>query len=139
MRSAVPVFFSVKGDDVEVPVVKLPNAMLVGVTEICGVARTPVPESATGATALAELLVAVTLPVTAPPVVGANCTLPAAEAPGASVSGSVKPVTLKPAPVTANCETVSVAVPLLRRVSACVLVVPVVTLANAMLVGVMAS
>ena len=34
LRSAVPVFFSVKDADVEVPVVMLPNGMLVGVTDI---------------------------------------------------------------------------------------------------------
>ena len=85
------------------------------------------------------MLVAVTLPVTAPAVVGANTTLPAAVADGASVSGKVNPVTVKPAPFAVNCETVRLAVPLLRSVRVCVLVVPVVTLANAMLVGVMAS
>jgi hypothetical protein len=78
----------------------------------------------------------VTLPVTAPAVVGAKRTLPATLAPGASVKGRVKPVTLNPAPVTDNCETVKVAVPLFRSVSGCVLVVPVVTLENARLVGV---
>jgi hypothetical protein len=62
--------------------------------------------------------------------------VPAALAPGASVKGRVKPVTLNPAPVTDNCETFKVAVPLLRSVSGCVLVVPVVTLAKATLVGV---
>lgn len=135
----MPVFLSVRGADELLPVVTSPKAMLVGVTDICGVAATPVPDRATGGTAVAESLATVTLPVTAPAVVGANLTFPTAVVPGVSVSGRIKPETLKPDPVAVSAVTCRSAVPLFRRVNCCVPDDPVVTLPNDMLVGVIAS
>jgi hypothetical protein len=129
----VPELVSVKGRAEVVPVFTLPNAMLVGLTESCG--AIPVPVTDTGETAVDELLVKLTLPVTLPLAVGANFTEPATLAPAAMFRGSVKPETETPAPDGVMAETVRAAVPVLRSVSACVEDVPVVTLPNAIEVG----
>jgi hypothetical protein len=75
-----------------VPVVMLPNVMLVGVMATCG--ETPVPLSVIGEVPVPELLVNATEPVTAPALAGANTTDPAVLCPAARVSGRVNPVTL---------------------------------------------
>jgi len=59
--------------------------------------------------------------------------------PGAMLSGTVSPVVLKPAPVTAAEEIVRVAVPLFARLMVCELFDPVTTLPNAAVDGVAAS
>ena len=87
-----------------------------------------------GAVAVAELLVMVTLPVTLPPEVGAKRMVPAKLAPALMVSGRVKPEIEKPVPETVMAETVRVAAPVLRNMSAWLEVAPVLTLPNAILV-----
>ena len=57
-------------------------------------------------------LIIVTEPVAAPAEVGAYCTLNVLAAPGASVSGTWAPLTLKPEPVAVTWETVRLALPL---------------------------
>jgi hypothetical protein len=95
----------------------LPKTIEFGVTEICGVAATAVPESATGGAAEAESLVNVRLPLTAPAAVGVKTTLPLEEVPGVRVRGRPNPLVLYPAPTTASAVTWRSAVPLLRMVS----------------------
>jgi hypothetical protein len=76
----------------------------------------------------------VTLPVTLPVAVGAKRMVPEKLDPAAMVRGRVKPDKEKPAPEMVIAETVRVAVPVLRNMSAWLAVAPVPTLPNAMLV-----
>jgi len=74
------------------------------------------------------LLVTVTLPERLPALAGSNVTLNEVACPAASVSGTVKPVALNPAPLSLICERVTLALPLLVTVTLCVVLVPVVML-----------
>jgi len=62
------------------------------------------------------------------PVVGAKVTVKVVLAPAAKVSGNVGPVTLKPNPLTVVWVMFTLPVPVLVRVTVCVLVVPTLTL-----------
>src|SRR5262245_57257593 len=76
-----------------------------------------------------------TLPVTAPAAVGANLTENVTVCEGLRVTGNVRPVTVKPVPVTLACEMVTFCPPVLVRVSDRVALLPTVTLPNERLVG----
>src|SRR5262249_4735942 len=75
-------------------------------------------------------LVIASEPVTAPAVLGAKLTCNAMDWPAGNVTGTVTPLTLKPAPLTASCETFKSAVPEFLSVTACVLVPLTKTLPN---------
>lgn len=92
-----------------------------------GEAAAPVPDRETVAGVFEALLTRDTLPVTLVEVVGANFTWNVALCPAASVAGSVRPLMLKPVPVTVACEMVTLAV-LAVTVTFCVLLLPTVTL-----------
>lgn len=109
-----PLFVIVSDRDLLVPVVTFPKLRDVEATEIApGV--TPVPESAT--LALPVLEVMLTLPLAAPVAVGANETEKLADCPAFSVTGRARPVTLYPAPVAETADTVTAVPPLLVIVS----------------------
>jgi len=59
--------------------------------------------------------------------------------PACKVIGVVMPVMLKPAPVAATCEMVTLAFPVFVRVTGCLLLLPTGMLPNAMLVGLAAK
>lgn len=88
---------------------------------------------------LEVLLISERLPDALPVTVGANCTLRLLDCPAESVSGRVCPVVVKPAPLTAAWETVKLPVPVLLKVTICVLAVPTSTSPKAILLGVMLS
>ncbi len=67
-----------------------------------------------------ELLVIVNCPVTAPAVVGSNCTVSVAVWLGVKVSGKVAPETVKPVPITVAALTVTDAVPVEVKITDCV-------------------
>ena len=73
-------------------------------------------------------LAMLTVPLLLPPEVGANITLKFVLCPGARLSGRVNPDTLKPAPETEACETVTVEPPELVSDSGWVWLVPTGTL-----------
>ncbi len=102
-----------------VPTPILPNERLVGLTERVTEAATPVPVKATALGELGALLEMLTLPDSAPAVVGANRTLKVALAPAAMVAGAFKPLTLYPAPLADTCAIVSAAVPVFVTVKLC--------------------
>src|SRR2546427_170839 len=70
-----------------------------------------------------------------PVAVGANCTLKALDCPGGRVSGKVSPLMLKPGPVAPPRETVRLTLPVLLKLTACVLLLPTVTFPKATLAG----
>jgi hypothetical protein len=95
---------------------------------VCGVVDTPVPEVLIVAGEFVASLVMDTLPVTAPAVVGANCTLTVADWFGVSISPAVTPVALNPAPITFTFEMVTLALPLLVSATLSELLLPSLTL-----------
>jgi len=99
----------------------------------------PVPDKATVVGELEALLTNETLPVTLPVVVGANETLKVLLFPVVKVRGTTSPVMLKPVPVRLSPDTTTLVLPVLLRVTDCVLVVPVGTLPKATLLGVAVS
>ena len=86
---------------------------LAGETLSVLLAATPVPLKGTFTGEPEALLVIASEPVTVAAVVGAYCTLKFVACEGARFNGKLKPLTLKPAPLTPACEIVRVAVPLL--------------------------
>jgi hypothetical protein len=133
----VPLFVRVTGSVLEFPTRTLPNVSEVGETlkrKVAG--ATPEPVRVTVGAAVAELLAMATEPFNAPVVVGANTTLPTAEAPGARVSGRINPLMLYPAPEAVIALMLRSAVPVFFNVNPEVVEFPVVMLPKAMLVGV---
>ncbi len=85
------------------------------------------------------MLVMETLPVALPVAEGANCPLNVVFCPAASVSGTDKPVMLKPVPKTLAAEMVTLAVPELLNVKVCVPLLPTSTLPKLKLEGLAVS
>jgi hypothetical protein len=85
------------------------------------------------------LLVMETLPVALPVAEGANCALKVVFCPAARVSGTDKPVMLKPVPEVLAAEIVTLAVPELLNVKICVPLLPTSTLLKLKLEGLAVS
>ena len=133
----VPLFVRVTVFVLGVPFTMFPNAREVGETLSKNVVgAVPEPVSDMVGAAVDELLVIAMEPFNAPVVVGANTTLPTAEALGARVKGRMKPLTLYAAPVGVRTVTLRSAVPVFFSVKGADVVVPVVMLPKAILVGV---
>ena len=116
-----------------------PKLRLVGLTESCSVAATPLPLSGMAVGEPGALLTSETLPDTLPMPAGVKATLNVALLPAAMVSGTVMPVRLKPLPDTVAWEIVTLALPALDSLMVCELLVPVTTLPKLALEGVGAS
>src|SRR5487761_195196 len=114
----------------------LPKFTLVGFAVNSADAATPEPLREIDIGEFGALLVSATLPVTLPTDAGANAASKVALLPGAIVSGTVSPLMLNPAPETAACVIVRLAVPGLLSRIVCVLVLPVATLPKLTLEGV---
>src|SRR2546422_3078498 len=80
-----------------------------------------------------------TVPDALPVVVGANCTLKVLDCPGGRVRGKVRPLMVKPAPVTLACAMVKLALPELVKVRFCTPLVPTSTLPKLTVAGVTES
>src|SRR5437763_8125081 len=120
-----PEFVSVSVKDLKLPTVTLPKPNEVGfAANVPG--ATPVPLSAifNGEFDASEMMARV--PLTAPAAVGANFAENVTVCNGVKVTGSVKPVMEKPAPVTIACEIVTFTPPVLVKTSDSVAVLPVV-------------
>ena len=99
-----------------VPTVTLPKLRLVGFDPSApGVA--PVPDRGIVRVGLEAFEVIVTLPVTVTADVGANVTLKLVLCPAVSVTGAVMPLRLKPVPLIATDEMVTVDPPVFVIVS----------------------
>jgi len=132
----LPVFATVTLCVALVPVVRLPKLREVGLAVSCRTEDVPVPVSGTTSDELDELFTNVKLPVTLPAVAGVKPTLKLEEPPAATVSGTVRPVTLKPVPDSVAWVTLRLAVPGFLMVSDCVLATPTATLPKLTLEGV---
>ena len=118
----------------DVPSCTLPNEMLEGFGERLPCV-TPVPDSGMFRLGFDPFEVMLTLPVTLPTADGENFTVNEVLWPEVKVTGRVRPLMLKPVPLAAAAEMVTVVPPLLVRVSDWLLVMPSCTLPNEMLEG----
>jgi hypothetical protein len=84
---------------------------------------------------LCALLFSETFPDILATEVGANCTAKLVDCPGFKVTGKVKPLKLKPAPLTLPCEMLKLAVPELVRITLCEALVPTATVPKLTLPG----
>src|SRR2546425_3321327 len=109
------------------PTVTFPKLRLVGLAVRRKVEVTPVPLNAMAEGELGASLTSERLPVTLPALVGAKATLKLVLCPALRVSGTVRPVMLKPFPEGVACEMVTLPVPELIRVMVCELRVPTAT------------
>lgn len=95
----VPVFVIVSDSVPLLPVLTLPKLRLVGFA-VRAPGATPVPDTGIVSVGLLAVEVMVRVPLTAPPVPGANETVKFVLWPAFNVRGVVIPLTLKPVPVT---------------------------------------
>jgi hypothetical protein len=118
-----------------VPVRTFPKLRLVGLMPRVKVAAMPEPLRPTEVGDVGALLAMDTFPDTVPTAVGRKAAVIVVCCPAFTLSGSVKPLTLKVAPVTVICVIVKVAVPVLEMIRACDKVVPTTTFPKLMEVG----
>ena len=111
-----PVLVSVSDKFVLLPTWTLPNARFVGFAASVPCV-TPVPENGMLKLGFAPLEVILTLPLTAPPAVGAKRTVNDVLWPAFNVRGRVSPLRLNPLPVAAEAEIVRLDPPELVSVS----------------------
>jgi len=98
LTAVPPVLVRVTVADWVVPVVTLPKASLVGLSESApGV--TPVPDKGISRDGFEAVEVTVTVPLTLPALVGANLTDSEAVCPADNVTGVVMPLTVNPVPL----------------------------------------
>ena len=89
----LPVFVTVSLCVADVPVFTFPKPILVELKERVCVCATPVPVSATVAVGFGALLAILTVPDRLPAVVGVNTALKLTLLPGATVLGTLRPLT----------------------------------------------
>jgi hypothetical protein len=115
----VPALVSTMFCELLLPTFTFPKAMLDGFALNTEAVETPVPAKAIDCGELTALLVAPTLPIEAPALVGANVAVKGIDWPALTVIGAVIPVIEYPAPATERVLIVSGAVPLLEIVTVC--------------------
>src|SRR5215472_19105327 len=111
-----PVLVTVSERDLLLPRVTLPKLRVVGF-DPSAPAVTPVPVRGMVRVGLEALEVMVTEPVALPAAVGVKVTLKVALWPAVSVRGAVMPLMVKPAPLIATWEMVTLEPPVLVTVS----------------------
>jgi hypothetical protein len=121
------------------PALTLPKLRLVGFAPISFVTATPAPPKEIPSGELGALLVREIEPLELAAAVGEKTALKVLVFPAGIVNGVVKPLRLKPVPVTVAWEIVTLAPPGFDKVKVCELPVPIVTLPKLALVGVTAS
>ncbi len=121
------------------PTVTLPKLRLAGVAPSKKVCATPIPESETLAGELVAVLTTETLPEALPATVGAKLAVKLVLCPAVRVRGSESPLMLNPLPFAVACETVTLPVPVLVRVTFSLALLPTVTFPRFRLAGVALS
>jgi hypothetical protein len=131
----LPLFFRVTPRTLLLPTFTFPKLNVVGLAPSKKVPAVPVPLRPIAVGDPGTLVLNEMLPVTLPAVVGAKTALNAVVLFGVTVF-AVKPVTLKPVPVTLSEETTRFTVPVFFTVIVCELFVPSTTLPKVTLDGV---
>ena len=134
-----PLFVTVEVIDPELPTFTLPKLSVELLNPRRRVAATPVPLREIVSGEFGALLTSEIVPVTLPAALGAKTALNVVDWPAPRFTGAAIPEVLKPAPAAVTAEIVTVAPPPFVSVKVWELFVPVVTLPNAVLVGVAAS
>jgi hypothetical protein len=114
-RTDPPEFVSRSVWDCVLPTCTLPNPILVGLAAKVP-AVTPVPDSPTLSDGFDAVLVIATLPATAPAALGLKVAVNVVLSPAPSVRGTEIPLRLKPLPVAATCEMITLDPPLFMSV-----------------------
>jgi hypothetical protein len=130
-----PVFVKAALKSLLLPTFTLPKLRLDVLNVSSCVPATPVPLNAIVRGELGALLVSEIEPVALPAVLGAKTALNVAFEPVGIVSGVVRPVMLKPVPVTVAREITTLAVPPFERLIVCELLFPVETFPKAAVPG----
>ena len=130
-----PVFVNVELNDLLVPGVTVPKFKLAGLTPSEVLAAEPVPVTSITSGDGTPFVTSVIEPLTAEDDAGVNTALKVALELGAIAVDVDNPVKLTPAPLAANCEKVSAALPLLWSVIGWVLVFPTTTFPKLTLVA----
>jgi hypothetical protein len=107
VRLELPVFWRVMASFSALPIAAFPKFRLAGHAEIVRVPVSPVPLTLSVSTWAPELLLSVIVPLPAPIAVGLNVSVRFLAPPAASVTGRVKPLVEKPAPLTLTLEIVA--------------------------------
>ena len=131
----LPVFVSVTDCELLWPTATLLKLRLAGLAESARVAEKPEPLRGICAGEFGALLAMISEPVTLPVAAGAKLTVKVLILPGLMLKGRVTTLRPEPVPVAVAWEMVRVAVPVLERVTAWVLVVPTATFPKLTLVG----
>src|SRR2546427_785782 len=133
VKLALPELVKVRVCTPVLPTSTLPKLTLGGATE--SIRRPPISPRVPVTALFRSLLTSEMLPDTLPVAVGANCTLKVLDCPGGRMSGKLSPLMLKPGPVAPPRETVRLTLPVLLKLTACVLLLPTVTFPKATLAG----
>jgi hypothetical protein len=130
-----PMFVKAAPKSLLLPTLTLPKLRLDVLNVSSWVPATPAPLNPIVNGELGALLMSATEPVTLPAALGAKTTLNVALEPVGIVSGMLRPVMLKPVPVTVACEITTLAVPPFVRLIVCELLFPVETFPKATVPG----
>ena len=130
-----PVFVKAALKSLLLPTLTLPKLRLDVLKLSSCVPATPVPLNAITSGELGALLVSETEPLTLPAALGVKTALNVTFEPVGIVTGALRPVMLKPAPVTVAREITTLAVPLFVRLIVCELLLPVETFPKAAVPG----
>lgn len=95
---------------------------------VCGLCWTPVPDKLIAVGEPVALLIKLRLPLTAPPVTGANWTVTGTDWPAVRVSLELTPLTVKPAPDILTADIVTLEFPVFVRAALKLSLLPTFTL-----------
>ena len=135
VKVALPVLVSVIVWPELLPMLTFPKFTLAGLIVNCGCAAVPVPLSAMVRGDPGALLVIEMLPLALPATVGANLAVKDVFWPALTVTGTVRPVMLKPAPEALAAEIVTLADPEFVKVTGTDPLLPTSRLPKLMLDG----
>ena len=135
LKFELPVFWRVTASFSALPIIALPKFRLAGHAEIVRVPVSPVPLTLSVSSGAPELLLSVIVPLPAPIAVGANVSVRFWVPLAGSVTGRVKPLVEKPAPLTLTLEMVALPFPGFFNCTDWEILVPTVTFPNATLPG----
>ena len=135
VKFELPVFLRVTASFCALPIAWLPKFRLAGHAEIVRVPVSPVPLTLSVSSWAPELLLSVIVPLPAPTAVGLNVSVRFLVLPAASVTGRVKPLVEKPAPLTLTLAMVALPDPGFFNCTVWEMLVPTVTFPNWTLPG----
>ena len=135
----LPVFLRVTGRFCVLPTTWFPKFRVAGHAEIVRAPWSPVPLALSVNSVAPELLLSVIVPLSAPIAVGVNVSVRFLVPPAARVSGRVKPLVEKPAPLALTLAMVALPLPGFFNCTDWEMLVPTGTFPNSTLLGFVCS